>query len=122
MTTKRWLLLFAILILVAALAHLLLAHFLSQGSVATVYHDNTPIKIIDLDRVVAPYSFVVTGEGGAENVVLVEPGKISIQSATCPDQTCVHQGPITDGTHPIICLPHRIVIQIGRGPDDFADA
>ena len=122
MTTKRWLLLFTTLILFAALAQLLLLHFFRQGTTATVYHHNIPIETIDLNRVTAPYSFTITGEGGAYNVILVEPGQISVQSSTCPDQICVHQGPITDGARPIVCLPHRVVIQIGRSPDDSVDA
>ncbi|MCL2568621.1 MAG: NusG domain II-containing protein [Oscillospiraceae bacterium] len=122
MKTKHWILLFIGLVLVALLAQLLLTHFRSDGTIATIYHQNIPLKTIDLGRVDTPYTFTVTGEGGAENVVLIESGQISIQSATCRDQICVHQGPIRDGTHPIVCLPHRVVIQIDRRPDDAADA
>jgi len=122
MKTKHWIFLFTTLILIAILAQVLLIPFFSPGSVATIYHHNTPIESIDLDRVNAPYYFTIRGERGETNVVFVEPGRISIQSATCPDQLCVHQGPITDGSRPIVCLPHRVVIQIGRSPEDAADA
>jgi hypothetical protein len=121
MTTKRWLLLFAALLLIAALAHLLLTRFHPGGATATVYHHNIPIQTIDLGRIDLPHSFTIQGEGGAYNVVLVESGQISIQSSSCPDQICVLQGPITDGARPIVCLPHRVVIQISRGQSDEAD-
>ena len=104
------------------IAQLFLTHLQSGGTTATIYHQNVPIKTIDLDQVDTPHSFTIYGEGGAKNVVLIEPGQISIHSATCPDQICVHQGPIEDGTHPIVCLPHRVVIQIDRRPGDHADA
>ena len=122
MKTKHWIFLFAGLILAAILAQFLLTALFSRtGRVATVYQHNSPIETIDLDRVEAPFHFTVTGEGDAENVVFVEPGQISVSSATCRDQICVHQGPITDGTRPIVCLPHQMVIQIRRSPDDPAD-
>ena len=119
MTTKRWIILFLALALIAALAQILLSHLLREGTNATIYHHNTPIKTIDLDRGDLPYSFTVTGADGAYNVVLVEFGRISVLSASCRDQICVNQGPITDGSRPIVCLPHRLVIQIGRSPEDF---
>ena len=122
MKTKHWIVLFAALVGIAALAQVLLTRHLLTGTVATVYHQDSPVEIIDLDSVDAPFYFTVTGEGGQENVVFVEPGQISVQSATCRDQICVHQGPITDGSRPIVCLPHRLVIQIDRGPGDQADA
>ena len=122
MKSKHWIFLFIALVGIAALAQLILTRLPQTGAIATVYHQDTPIEVIDLDHVDTPFYFTITGEGGRENVVFVEPGQISVQSATCPDQICVHQGPITDGARPIVCLPHRIVIQIGPGPDDAVDA
>ena len=59
------------------------------GVLARVYQRGELVEEIRLDRVQEPYSFPLTGEGGAENVVEVEPGRIRIVSATCPDQVCV---------------------------------
>ena len=75
---------------------------------------------IRLDRVQEPYSFPLTGEGGAENVVEVEPGRIRIVSATCPDQVCVRQGWISDSTVPVVCLPNQVIVEIVGG-EGFAD-
>ena len=33
------------------------------------------------------------------------------------DQICVHQGYISDGSQPIVCLPNRLIIQIQGGGD-----
>lgn len=70
---------------------------------ARVYQRGELMEEIRLDRVQEPYSFPLTGEGGAENVVEVEPGRIRIVSATCPDQVCVRQGWISDSTVPVVC-------------------
>ena len=73
------------------------------------------LQEIDLSQVKEPYSFVIEGESGALNTVQVEPGRICISEASCPDQVCVHQGWISDGSEPIVCLPNQVIIQITGG-------
>jgi hypothetical protein len=38
-----------------------------------------------------------------------------MEGANCPDQTCVKQGVIKDGTVPIVCLPHKVIVRIEGG-------
>ena len=73
------------------------------------------LQEIDLTQVKEPYSFVIEGESGALNTVQVETGRICISEASCPDQICVHQGWISDGSEPIVCLPNQVIIQITGG-------
>ena len=122
MKTQTLLYGFIALLLLGALVQLFMLGLRPPGAVATVYQDNSLVKVVHLDRVDAPYSFTVTGPAGEQNVVYISPGEIAMGSATCPDQTCVRQGPIADGSFPIVCLPHRVVIQIGSGSSDLADA
>ena len=49
------------------------------------------------------------------NTVVVEGGRVRVSQADCPDQVCVNQGWISNGTVPIICLPHRLMIEIVDG-------
>ena len=62
-----------------------------------------------------PFFFTVEGPAGLTNTILVEPGRIRVSEADCPDQICVHQGFISDGTTPIVCLPNKLIIQIIGG-------
>lgn len=82
---------------------------------AKISQGGQQVKEIDLTQVKEPYSFTLEGEDGALNTVLVEPGRICISEASCPDQVCVHQGWISDGSEPIVCLPNQIIIQITGG-------
>ena len=66
-------------------------------------------------------TITIDGENGAENVVLVEPGQISMQSASCPDHLCVKQGTISDGILPIVCLPNHIRISIASDEEGSFD-
>lgn len=95
----------------ASAAWLLLRGRRTDTPVARITQNGTQLEEIDLNRVDEPYSFVLEDENGS-NTVLVEKGRIRISEADCPDQICVKQGWISDGTVPIVCLPHKLVVEI----------
>ena len=86
--------------------------------VARISRDGVVLKEIPLDQVGRAYSFVLEDELGS-NTILVERGRIRVSQADCPDQVCVGQGWISDGTAPIVCLPHKLVIEIVGGGEAF---
>ena len=45
----------------------------------------------------------------------VSEGKIRVCEADCPDQVCVNQGWISSEAVPIVCLPHKLMIEIVNG-------
>ena len=79
------------------------------------------VEEIDLDRVAEPRSFTLE-DGSGTNTVQVERGRIRVSAADCPDQVCVKQGWISGGAVPIICLPHRLTIEIVDGGGDLDGA
>ncbi|MGI5962276.1 MAG: NusG domain II-containing protein [Lawsonibacter sp.] len=87
--------------------------------VAKITLDGALIQEIDLEKVGASYSFTVEGATGLTNTILVESGRIRVLEATCPDQVCVEQGFISDGTVPIVCLPNKLIIEIVGGGETF---
>ena len=116
----------AVLAAALAAAVLICAAFLlwqrahAQSAVtAAVYQYGELVEEIRLDQVTEPYTISLAGEDGAENVVEAAPGRIRVASANCPDQVCVDQGWIADGTVPIVCLPHKLVIEIVGGGSAF---
>ena len=46
------------------------------------------------------------------NVVKIENGEVSVESATCPDKVCVHHSPIKNKGDAIICVPNGIVVEV----------
>ncbi len=46
------------------------------------------------------------------NVVVIHEGEVWIEEADCPDDTCVRDGHISDAGEILVCLPHRVVIEI----------
>ena len=63
---------------------------LKEGAVVQIVQDGTVIREIDLSRVARAYSFEVESADGGRNTILVEPGRICVSEADCPDQICVH--------------------------------
>lgn len=55
---------------------------------------------------------IIIEEKRGKNIVKIEAGKVSMIYADCPDQYCVHHAPIHDSYEPIVCLPHRLVVEI----------
>ena len=57
----------------------------------------------------------ISTQNGGENRLWVQEDLVFMDSANCPDQTCVKQGVIKDGTVPIVCLPHKVIVRIEGG-------
>lgn len=106
------------LLLLAAVAssaaYLLFRDRGADAPVARITRDGVLLEEIDLQKVDEPYSFSLEDASGI-NTVQVERGRIRVSEADCPDQVCVNQGWITDGTAPIVCLPHKLMIEIVNG-------
>lgn len=102
------------LLLIGSAAFLLLRPK-REGHVARITLDGKVVQEIDLSRIREPYTLTLEGPGGFSNTILVEKGRICVSEAGCPDQICVHQGYISDGTTPIVCLPNRLIIEITGG-------
>ena len=111
MKTKYWILIFAVLLALAVLAALVLPR-IKSGSTANIYRNGKCISSIDLDSVTEGYSFTLEDEDGHINVVKVEPGRIRVSEANCPDKVCVNTGWISGGLKPIVCMPSKLVIRI----------
>ena len=112
---KNKVILFLLLGAVAAsAAYLLLRRESVPAPVARITRDGALLEEIDLDKVDKPYSFTLE-DGRGSNTVQVDQGRIRIAEADCPDQVCVNQGWISNGSVPIICLPHRLMIEIVDG-------
>lgn len=110
MRTKA-ILLFLLAAVAAAAACLLLRNGETDNPVARITRDGVLLEEIDLNQVEKPYSLTLE-DGSGTNTVMVERGRIRISEADCPDQICVNQGYISDDTVPIVCLPHKLMIEI----------
>ena len=110
--TRTWIILIAVLALVLIALSVVRLTARSGGTRVQIIQDGTVLREIDLSRVKEPYSFTVEAPDGGYNRVEVEPGRIRVVEADCPDGICISQGWLSDQTVPIVCLPHRLIIKI----------
>jgi len=78
-------------------------------AVVRIFQDGREIGIYPISEDVAmtiPYGEV------NYNVMLINGGQVSVRDADCPDKLCVKQKAISKNGESIICLPHKLVIQI----------
>lgn len=115
MSNKRWIMLFAALLLVCAAAALLLPR---SGSTVGVWQAGELIYTID-PALHKGEEYILRYEAG-ETVVAVGDEGVFIRSADCKNQNCVRHGPLKRGGTPIVCLPERIVVRWME--DDTLDA
>ena len=113
--TKTWIIAIALILAICAGLSLWLRQRPAAGTVANIYQDGMCIRSVDLAAVTGPETFTIT-TGHGSNTVLIEPGRICISEADCPDQVCVDAGWLSDSAAPIVCLPHRVVIRIESAP------
>ena len=102
-----------VLAVIASGAWIFLGKSAAENPRVVIEVDGEVYASYDMDEVkgIVPIS---TPNGG-ENRLWVQEDLVFMDSANCPDQTCVKQGVIKDGTVPIVCLPHKVIVRIEGG-------
>ena len=87
-----------------------------KGAWAVIYIDGKEEGRYRLD---SEEDFTISTDSG-ENHVVITGGKVSVTDADCPDKLCVKQGEIDRQGQTIVCLPHKLVVEIEGGePPEF---
>jgi hypothetical protein len=87
-----------------------------KAAKAEILVDAKLVQTVDLSK---NQTFTVTGVNGGTNLVVVSDGKIAVTDADCPDKICVNTGAISKPGQTIVCMPHRVVVQIkGNSTDE----
>lgn len=113
----------AAVILVIAVAGLLFVKFTKvQGNNVVVKIDGVETYRYSLDENIE--FEIKTGKDNQDsNVVVIEDGKVRVAGADCPDGICVEYRPVSYVGETIVCLPHKVVIEIvGDNTDMELDA
>ena len=95
---------------------LLFAAWRDEGEFVRVTVDGTVFGEYPLDR--DDVIDIETGEG--TNTLTIVDGQADMTEADCPDKICVDHNAISRAGESIVCLPHRIVVEIiaGEGRED----
>lgn len=81
------------------------------GQIVRVTVDGTVTGEYPLNR---DDTVAIEGVGGS-NTLVIEGGQADMTEADCPDKVCVDHAPISHVGESIICLPHKVVVEIIAG-------
>ena len=106
---KNDIILAVIVIVVAAVGLLLLNIFKTEGSFAVIKIDGKETERYPLS--VNTEVVIETGDNG-RNTLVIEDNKAFMKDANCPDKICEGHSKISYKGETIVCLPHKVVIEI----------
>ena len=69
-------------------------------------------NVVYSDSLKKDHDVNVDGYDGGYNHVVVKNGKVSVTEADCPDKVCVNTGEIGTPGDTIVCMPHKMVVEI----------
>ena len=81
----------------------------SKGAYVQVIQDGTVLGTYALDE---DQTLRIPFQEEGYNLLQITDGKAKVTDANCPDGLCIRQRSIQKGGESIICLPHKLVIQI----------
>ena len=106
-----------IIIIAAALVLALGLYLVSQiagGKTATTVVVTVDGKEVLRRPLAVENTYEIKQDDGSVNVIAVEGGAVYMKEANCRDGLCIHQGKMKNAAKTIVCLPHKLVIQIER--------
>lgn len=104
-----------IVIAAAALAGIYLTK--QKGGQVTITIGSEVYKTVPLQK----NDRIEINRDGETNIVVIEDGAVYMESANCPDKICVNHSKIKYKGETIVCLPHRLVVEITEGEEQKAD-
>ena len=115
---KNDIILAVIVLVIAGGGFLLLNIFRTEGAFAVVKIDGAESGRYPLS--VNTEAVIETGDNKEfKNTLVIEDGKAFISDANCPDKICEGHNKISYKGETIVCLPHKVVIEIVA--EDTAD-
>lgn len=111
---KRDVVLAAVILVLTASSALVLARM--QGGAGSV------VRITADRELYGEYSLsenqvITVRQPSGYNRIVIEDGAAYMEAADCPDRYCMDYSPVSKGGETIICLPHRVVVEVVGGSD-----
>ena len=110
----------AVLMLLSFLPEIILGASVGKGysnTYAEITVDGKMYKTVALSEHSGEETFEIKTDDGI-NVIKIKDNKIGIIEADCPDQVCMNPEYIEKAGESLVCLPHKVMIQIKGLSDD----
>lgn len=114
---KKWIIIFAAVLIICIGAFIALRNSGAAGNIAVIRVDGDVYKKIDLNTVAVAYDMEIKTKYGYNKINVSSDG-ICVVESNCRDHICIDQGRVNTAGVPIVCLPHRLTIEIEGGNID----
>ena len=95
-------------LIIALVIFIIFKSNLKEGNIVKVSIDN---NVKDCYNINNDGEFVIN-DGKNTNTLVIKDGSAFISHANCPDKICVAHRPISKTGETIVCLPHKLVVEI----------
>lgn len=105
---KNDIIIVVVILLVSVLAAAYNMFHSEGGAIVVISCDGNIINELPLDEdtsVTVPYN-------GHYNTIVIEDCMVRVTDADCPDRICVNHHSIGNSGDTIVCLPHKLVIEV----------
>lgn len=100
-----------LLVVILVVALIVLAYIMltrKPGAKVQISIDGKVEKTFSLEE---DYEYQVITDMG-NNLIVIKDGVVDVTAADCPDRVCANHVPIKNVGETIICLPHKLVVEI----------
>lgn len=108
MNKRDGILVFALLLLAGASYLVFAGNKSTDGNQVVVTIDGTLYGRYPLNQ---NWEIEIETEDG-RNTVVIEKGEVYMENADCPDKYCMEQGKISHSRESLVCLPHKLVVEV----------
>ncbi|GEM02274.1 hypothetical protein SAMN05421839_1268 [Halolactibacillus halophilus] len=74
--------------------------------------DQTVLHEIALSDIDGPQQITIDSDDGHYNTIDISSDEVHMHDANCNDQVCVRSGTIDSPGETIVCLPHKVIVEI----------
>ena len=102
---KNDIIVISIIVVIAVFVLVFLNFLKEQGNTVVVTIDDEIYEVYDLNE-------DITVELHTGNTLVIKDNKAYVSASTCEDKVCINHGRISAVGEAIICLPHKLVIEV----------
>ncbi len=118
MFKKKDLILAGSVLVIALIATLFIILTKEEGAKVVITVDGEVYQTLPLDE---NTTVIIGDQSGDYNVIEIKDGYVTMTEADCPDKLCVSHSEIHYNHESIVCLPHKVVVEITDGEQSDLD-
>ena len=104
---KGDLIMIAVILGVAGIAAILIMNQKKGNEVIIISGDNEIIYSLDEDQTIR-----IDSSDGGYNIIAIEDRRAYVKESDCKNQICVNHKPVYKNHESIVCVPHKLMVEI----------